>query len=91
MAHSVYLGWECWDGGYHAWEATHPLYDGAPDSSTKSFYVTAPTLAELKVAIELWERENGLDVTDEIGVEEIYDDTNMEFSDEDNWIFKNNW
>lgn len=28
---------------------------------------------------------------DEIGVEEMYDDTGRDFSDEENWIFKNNW
>lgn len=28
---------------------------------------------------------------DEVGVEEVYDDTGREFSDEENWIFKNNW
>lgn len=72
MADFVYLGWECYDR--RPWEATHPLYDGAPDSPTRSYYVTANTLADLKVAIELWERENGLDVTDTVGVEKQMDD-----------------
>ena len=89
MAHSTYIGWECYDNS--PWEATHPLYDGAPDSPTRSYYVTAPTLADLKIAIELWERENGLDATDEIGVEERYNDAFEPFTDEELWQQKGNW
>ena len=81
MAHYMYIGWECYEGirhrnfgDYLAWEAIHPLYDGGPDSPTRGYYVTARTLAELKVAIELWERENGLDVTDTVGVEKQMDE-----------------
>jgi|688.fasta_scaffold1156737_1 hypothetical protein len=101
MADYTYIGWECYvrntvprgNTVWVDWEATHPLYDGAPDSPTRGHYVTAPTLAELKVAIELWERENGLNVIDEVGVEEYYNEANqpMPFTDEELWQQKGNW
>ena len=69
MADYVYIGWECYSD--NGWVATHPMYDGAPDSPTRSYYVRAGTLSKLKVAIELWERENGLDVTEEVGIDDL--------------------
>jgi hypothetical protein len=86
-----HLGWEIFQGSIHPWEATHPLYDGAEDSKTRSYYVTAASLPEIKVAIELWERENGMNVLDEVGVEEYYHDANQSFTDSELWLQKGNW
>ena len=59
----IYRGWECRQSTYalftwQTWVATHPSYDGAPDSPTRCCYVNGETPDMLKVAIDEWILEN---------------------------------